>query len=111
MKYLIIAIPIVIMVACTNNTPPPVAYMEAQNHRSIVMDTGKILFEAKCATCHGSDGTAGIGNAANLKTSQLDSIAITDRIRNGQGGMPAFKGKLSDAEIHKLESYVYRLRK
>jgi mono/diheme cytochrome c family protein len=71
-------------------------------------DKGKLLFEVKCAACHGSDGTAGIANAANLQTSKLDSISISRIIKNGKN---AFKGQLNGEEIEKVVGYFHVLRK
>jgi len=69
------------------------------------------LFEQKCAPCHGSEGTAGIGNAANLHTSKLDSIAIINTISKGRNGMPAFGSQLTMAEIKDVAGDVISLRK
>jgi len=72
---------------------------------------GKRIFEEKCATCHGNDGTAGIANAANLQTSKLDINSMVNTISNGRGGMPSFKNQLTEDEIEKLASYAQTLRK
>lgn len=72
---------------------------------------GQDIFEQKCATCHGSDGMAGIGNAANLQASKLDSISIAKMIANGKGEMPSFKGQLTKEELNDLSNYVIALRK
>jgi mono/diheme cytochrome c family protein len=71
---------------------------------------GQGLFVSKCAVCHGSDGTAGIANAANLNMSRLDSAAVHQVISNGKNAMPAFGNQLSEEELHKLVSYVLTLR-
>lgn len=76
-----------------------------------VENKGAAIYQANCNTCHGADGTAGIGNAANLKTSQMDSTGILSMIVAGKGTMPSFKGRFTDEELHKLATYVYALRK
>ena len=73
--------------------------------------TGPVLFEQKCASCHGNDGTAGIANAANLQNSRLKKSAVMEMIKNGKGGMPPFKGQLSEEELTALSAYVLTLRK
>jgi mono/diheme cytochrome c family protein len=93
--------------ACSNgsntaDTPPDDAAGKSK---------AQILFESKCASCHGADGTAGIGNAANLQTSRADSAAIVQQIQNGKGAMPAFKDQLSAETIQELATYVFSLRK
>ena len=71
----------------------------------------KSVFEAKCAGCHGNDGTAGIANAANLQTSNIDRAAITGIVSNGRNGMPSFSAQLTKNEIDALANYVITLRK
>jgi mono/diheme cytochrome c family protein len=72
---------------------------------------GKILFEQKCSLCHGNDGTAGIGNAANLQVSKADSTTSSQIITDGKGSMPSFKAQLSAQQVHQLVDYVFSLRK
>jgi mono/diheme cytochrome c family protein len=72
---------------------------------------GKILFEQKCSLCHGNDGTAGIGNAANLQISKADSTASYKIITDGKGSMPSFKAQFSVQQVHQLVDYVFSLRK
>ena len=72
---------------------------------------GKAMFEQKCAACHGSDGTAGIANAANLRITKLDSIAVVSTISKGKNNMPAFGSQLTPEEIENIARYVMTLRK
>jgi len=72
---------------------------------------GKTMFEQKCAACHGSDGTAGIANAANLRITKLDSIAVVNTISKGKNNMPAFGSQLTPEEIKSIAGYVMTLRK
>lgn len=76
---------------------------------------GAQIFEEQCAACHGEDGT---GNpelgAPNLTTgiwlyggSRQDIIAQVSNPRHGV--MPAWSGRLSDAEIKQLTVYVHSL--
>ena len=37
---------------------------------------GQVVFEHKCALCHGNDGTDGIGNAANLQRSKMEKVLV-----------------------------------
>ena len=81
----------------------------------------KVVFDQKCAMCHAKDLT---GNPAMAKMFKLDQSALSlvkketldkkdaDLIAtttNGQGKMPAFKGKLSDDEIAGLVAYIRSL--
>ncbi len=72
-------------------------------------------FKAKCAMCHGADGagkaamgTKDLGSADIQKMSDAD---LTGAITNGKGKMPAYKGKLTDAQISDLVKYVRTLKK
>lgn len=76
---------------------------------------GNAIFAAKCATCHGKDGS-GIPNwrakgqpdfrDAKWQKSKTDA-QIADVTKNGKGKyMPAFKTKLSDEEIAAVVSRI-----
>jgi len=69
---------------------------------------GKTIFEsAGCSGCHtlaaaGSTGTVG----PNLDDAKPSKELALDRITNGQGGMPSFKGQLSEAQIEAVAAFV-----
>lgn len=75
---------------------------------------GAALYKTKCQMCHGPDGK---GSAVGLKMgakpfsetkgSEKEFIEITE---NGKGKMPAFKGKLTDAQIKDVVTYVRTLK-
>ncbi len=72
------------------------------------------LYKAKCAMCHGADGsgkaamgTKPLGSADIQKMSDAD---LTAAITNGKGKMPAYKGKLTDAQISDMVKYVRTLK-
>ena len=69
--------------------------------------SGKDIFSANCGSCHtlaaaGTSGTVG-PNLDDLKP----SLARAERqVANGGAIMPAFKGKLTDAQIKAVAKYV-----
>ncbi len=69
---------------------------------------GKSVFEkAGCTSCHtlkdaGATGTVG----PNLDEAKPPKSLVVDRVTNGKGVMPSFKGQLSDAEIEAVATYV-----
>lgn len=69
---------------------------------------GKTIFAtAGCTGCHtlaaaGSTGTVG----PNLDEAKPSKELVLDRVTNGQGGMPSFKGQLSEAQIEAVATYV-----
>ena len=42
----------------------------------------------------------------NLDQSKPPKALVVDRVTNGEGAMPPFKGTLSDAEIQAVADYV-----
>ena len=82
-------------------------------------NTGAATNTSKCQMCHGADGTGNTpaGKAmkapsflspATVKESNADLIAVTT---NGKGKMPAYAGKLTDAEIKDAIAHVRTLQK
>jgi len=69
---------------------------------------GKAVFtSAGCVGCHtladaGATGTVG----PNLDEAKPPKELVIDRVTNGKGGMPSFKGQLSDAQIQAVATYV-----
>ena len=82
--------------SATSATPP-----------SQLGNDGKAIFKAECSSCHtlkaaGASGTVG-PNLDQLKPSQP---IVEHQVEVGGGVMPAFKGKLSDAQITAVAQFV-----
>jgi len=95
------------MIAATTGTP------------AIAQSSGADVYKTKCQSCHGAEGTpnAGIAKAMGVKPVSDPSVKslseaqmITDTT-NGKGKMPAFKGKLTDAQIKASVDYFRSLAK
>jgi cytochrome c oxidase cbb3-type subunit 3 len=75
-----------------------------------MMNTGKRVFQGKCATCHGVFGEGGIGpnltDAYWLHGSQLMDIYTTVREGVPTKGMVAWERQLRPAELMAVSSYV-----
>lgn len=79
---------------------------------------GAAIFKAKCAMCHGADGSAstGMGKSMGLKplsspeVQKMSDADMTTLVANGKGKMPASKGKLTDDEIGAVVKYVHTLK-
>ena len=79
---------------------------------------GAAVFKAKCAMCHGVDGSAstGMGKSMGLKplsspeVQKTSGADLTAQVTNGKGKMPAYKGKLSDDEISAVVKHVKTLQ-
>jgi quinohemoprotein ethanol dehydrogenase len=68
---------------------------------------GKEVFAEQCSVCHGADGLGGNGGP-DLTTMPLakEQAGAEKQVTNGGGGMPAFKGTLSEEEIKNVAAYV-----
>ena len=77
-------------------------------------DAGAALYKAKCAPCHGADGSGNTPAGKNLKVGDLRSpevqkmtdaelIAITT---NGKGKMPPYGGKLTADQIKQVVAAI-----
>jgi hypothetical protein len=67
-------------------------------------------YASKCAGCHGDTLAGGRGPSlfAESLLSETTDAALANAILNGvpKGGMPAFKGQLSEAEINQLIAFL-----
>jgi outer membrane protein assembly factor BamB len=71
--------------------------------------SGETVFTSSCGSCHtlnaaGTTGSVG-PNLDDLKP-KPNQAKVEAQVRNGGGGMPAFQGRLSDAEITAVSKYV-----
>ncbi len=78
-------------------------------------DDAAALFQSKCKMCHGPDGKgSAVGKqmgAPDLTAVKISAADAAKVIENGKNKMTGFKGKLSDAEIKALGTYVAGLGK
>ena len=81
--------------------------------------SGEAVYKAKCQSCHGAQGTPnpGIAKAMGVKPANDPSVKSISEAQmiadttNGKGKMPAFKGKLTDAQIKDSVLYFRSLAK
>ena len=65
------------------------------------------LFTDNCANCHTLAAAGASGKVGpNLDQLRPGTDLLVSQITNGGGGMPAFKGKLSEEQIQQLSDYV-----
>ncbi len=75
---------------------------------------GEDVYKAKCATCHGPDGSGNTPVGKSLQVADLRSAAVqsksdaelTQSVSEGKGNMPGFKGNITDDEIHAVVTFV-----
>jgi cytochrome c6 len=91
----------------TATKPAPATTSTSGGSTTSAAPDGKAVFTANCGTCHtlkdaGTKGTVG-PNLDQLKPSESRA---ENQVRHGGGVMPAFQGKLSDAQIKAVATYV-----
>jgi mono/diheme cytochrome c family protein len=77
------------------------------------------IYKAKCASCHGIDGSANTASGKNLKAKDLRSAEtqkMSDEklylvIAEGRGKMPAFERSLGEDKCRQLVAYIRGLAK
>jgi mono/diheme cytochrome c family protein len=68
---------------------------------------GKQVFNQNCKGCHTLKDAGATGSIGpNLDDVQPDKATVVRQVDNGGGPMPAFKGKISDAKINAVATYV-----
>jgi cytochrome c6 len=85
---------------------------------SAVAQDAAATYKAKCAMCHGADGKGsamgtkmGARDFASAEVKAETDAQLTDIITKGKGKMPSYGGKLSDADIKGLVTYIRGLAK
>jgi mono/diheme cytochrome c family protein len=86
---------------------------------AFAQDSGADTYKARCAMCHGEDGTANttagklfkaasFSEPAIVKIPDMDRVAI---VKKGKDKMPAFGDKLTDDQIKAVLAYIRTLEK
>jgi mono/diheme cytochrome c family protein len=86
---------------------------------SLAQNSGADTYKAKCQVCHGADGLGNtpVGKAMVARpynspdVLKLSDANLTAIVKNGKNNMPAFTGKLTDAQIKDLLAYIHKLQK
>ncbi len=93
--------------ATTQATTTQATTTTAPGGGSLVAQGKQVFEKAGCASCHtlkdaGASGTVG----PNLDEAKPPKPLVVDRVTNGKGVMPSFKGQLTSAEIEAVATYV-----
>jgi mono/diheme cytochrome c family protein len=68
---------------------------------------GKQVFTENCASCHTLSDAGSNGNVGpNLDQARPDRQAVEQKVLNGGGGMPSFRGRLGDDDVAAVSEYV-----
>jgi mono/diheme cytochrome c family protein len=85
----------------------------------LAQTSGADTYKTKCQMCHAIDGSGSTPAGKAMKARPFDSPDVlkeTDAdliatIKNGKNKMPAFAGKLSDAQVSDVLAYIHTLQK
>ena len=67
----------------------------------------KVFASAGCGGCHTLDAAGSSGNVGpNLDDAKPDHDLVVERVTNGMGVMPSFKGQLDETQIQDVAAYV-----
>ena len=80
---------------------------------------GADVYKTKCQSCHGATGVPSAGMAKSMGVKPVNDPAVkalsADKMititTDGKGKMPAFKGKLTDAQIKESVEFYRSLAK
>jgi mono/diheme cytochrome c family protein len=80
---------------------------------------GADIYKAKCAMCHGVDGTSNTPAGKAMKATSFKDPAVAKAseaeligaVNNGKNKMPAYAGKLTDDQIKSVVGYIRTLQK
>jgi len=86
---------------------------------AVAQQGGEASYKAKCAMCHGADGTGNTPVGKSMKLRSLKSpedVKATDaelfkETKSGVGKMQGYAGKLTDAQIQDVVTYIRTLQK
>jgi cytochrome c6 len=86
---------------------------------TLAQQPGQANYKAKCAMCHGADGTGNtpVGKAMKLRSLKSpEDVKATDAelfkdTKDGVGKMHGYAGKLTDAQIQEVVAYIRALQK
>jgi len=84
----------------------------------LMADDAAAIYKGKCAMCHGPDGAGQTPTGKTMKVRDLRSADVqkmsdadlTKIISDGKGKMPAYKGKVSPADIAALVGFIRKLK-
>jgi mono/diheme cytochrome c family protein len=87
-------------------TPPPAAVSPPPPAANLAAGA-KVFTSAGCGGCHTLKAASSSGQAGpNLDSVRPSFDKVRTQVENGGGGMPSFRGQLSDAQIRDVAAFV-----
>jgi mono/diheme cytochrome c family protein len=98
---------IVLAAACGGSSGSSSSASPPSGGGEVSAAAGKDVFESNCATCHTLADAGATGSVGpDLDDLKPDAETVKNQVTNGGGGMPAFGGQLSEAQIESVATYV-----
>ena len=94
-------------------------FLLAASISCLAQNSGADLYQSKCQMCHAADGSGNTPAGKAMKAQPFNSpdvlkesdTDLTAVIKKGKNKMPAFEGKLTDAQIASLVAHIHTLQK
>jgi cytochrome c6 len=81
----------------------------------LAQSSGATIYKAKCQMCHLADGSGNKGMKVPAFTAGVSEAKLIAATKNGISSstpkMPAYAGKLTDAEINDVVAYIKTIAK
>jgi cytochrome c oxidase subunit II len=101
------AVVVFVVLLFTNQPTAPPAAPAAAIEAAAGID-GAAIYKARCASCHGGDGSGGIGPrlAGRMVSAFPEAAEQVSVVADGRRGMPGFESRLSPEEIDAVVEYT-----
>ena len=91
----------------SSSSAPPASSSTSSGGAQNASAEGKQVFTQNCKGCHTLKDAGATGSVGpNLDDLKPPKATVVRQVNNGGGPMPAFKGKLTDAQINAVSTYV-----
>ncbi|MFD2330370.1 c-type cytochrome [Cohnella sp. GCM10020058] len=84
----------------------PSASASGEAPATVDAEAATAIYKSNCLACHGDQLQGGMGPALAKVGADMSEADIHKQILNGGGGMPAFKGTLTDEQIATLTAWL-----
>jgi mono/diheme cytochrome c family protein len=88
-----------------DSSAPAATPATTANGQTAAVD-GAVVYATNCAGCHGADGGGVVGPPLQGIADRLSEDEQLTIVENGQGGMPAWSGRLTPEEIQAVIDYT-----
>ncbi|KEQ24772.1 c-type cytochrome [Paenibacillus tyrfis] len=109
--FVCVALLLVVSLSACNQpakTPPPAdqgAATPAPGGGTTTVDA-QAIYKQNCISCHGVNFEGGVGPNLTKVGGKYSKDQIATIVTNGRGGMPSFKGRLSDTDTSAISDWL-----